>query len=201
MAVIASHQGCRYNCEVWGGKPWVRANDRPTRQALRGALHPSTDLLPASQEAMEASGGRRPDRVHPWVGTSVSCEGRRGDGAPDCGGAYLRARNQAGFKTAKETRLRPLQPPRARRPLRRMQGVLSLQEDPHRKGGPPDTAPPAGRPANGAAPTQVDGRRPRAAEAEGGPRSRRSAPRHRRQVPSFPPMKRRCWRNTASSSG
>ena len=48
VAVIASDEGGRYHCEVWGGKPWVRANDRSTRQALRGAVSPPTDILPGA---------------------------------------------------------------------------------------------------------------------------------------------------------
>ena len=52
---------------------------------------------------METSAqGRRPVRLHPWVGPGIAQEGHRGDGAPDCGAAYLRAKAQPGFQGAKE---------------------------------------------------------------------------------------------------
>lgn len=106
VSVLAFDKGCRYHCEVWRGDLWVRANNRPTRIALRASLEgapiPATDMLPAAQEAMENSSGKRPDRANPWVVTGPSGEGHRGDGAPDCGAAWLRAKRESGFRTAQE---------------------------------------------------------------------------------------------------
>ena len=162
---------------VWGGvKPWVRAHDRTTRQALRGAVHPITDILPGAQEAVETSAqGRRPVRLHPWVGVGITSEGHRGDGAPDCSAAYLRAKAQPGFKGAEEAIPTPV-PSSPTTPSR--------QEDQHRRGGPPATDPPVGQPASCAAPTKVAGSRRRAlaTAAAGGPRSKRSAPPHHQQM-------------------